>query len=355
MVLSRRARRIHQICEQIVTYFDFDKNKNQSDRQRFKDSLFFLIKYLLLFNKIRLLLLSMFRPITRSQTTRPLTLLSSLSTSNPLHSASVQPMDDLEKQTMYSDPVLVLEYDQTIKWLEDLDRRNILNKDDICQNVGVPLAHIVEKLSEHVLNPIHHRKVRSYIQDIWDMSQEMQNNNNTVLPEVHPKPNPGIPNPGIPIVDLPHNDTQTTYSKILNNNNNNVCQQQQHFPQHFPPQLVNYYHPHHPDLVSVQQAQQPQFLLQSIAPPIAMTPPIGEVKKKRPYTKRNLDPPTVNCPVLQMGYSNVECEHSGQIKKACLVDHLASHIATLMKHVRELENRVEILENGGKAPCISLD
>lgn len=52
----------------------------------------------------------------------------------------------------------------------------------------------------------------------------------------------------------------------------------------------------------------------------------------------------VGCPILQMGYANIQCDE--KMPKSKVLEHLAGHVATLMKRVRELEQDVEGMRKG---------
>jgi hypothetical protein len=49
---------------------------------------------------------------------------------------------------------------------------------------------------------------------------------------------------------------------------------------------------------------------------------------------------------MKMGYACVECD--AKMRKCHIVDHLAVHIATLMKRMHDLETEMEELKGGGK-------
>ena len=106
-------------------------------------------------------------------------------------------------------------------------------------------------------------------------------------------------------------------------------------------------------------------------PPVPLPPPVGgapppavgaAAQQKRSYQQH----PKVPCPIMKMGYASVECKET--MKRCHVLDHLAGHVATLMKRVQELEMEVRDLRSmcinaplpsgGGGAPShpvISLD
>jgi hypothetical protein len=60
------------------------------------------------------------------------------------------------------------------------------------------------------------------------------------------------------------------------------------------------------------------------------------------------------CPILQMGYSNVECDERN-IPANQIINHISTHVATLMKRMNEAEEEIRLLKGGGKEETIDLD
>jgi hypothetical protein len=60
----------------------------------------------------------------------------------------------------------------------------------------------------------------------------------------------------------------------------------------------------------------------------------------------------VSCPCLKMGYAGVECTE--KMHKNKVLDHVAGHVATLIKRVNELEKEVDELRNHGKAVVLDV-
>lgn len=78
-------------------------------------------------------------------------------------------------------------------------------------------------------------------------------------------------------------------------------------------------------------------------------PNVGCSKRRKRYAQ---------CPVLAMGYAGVQCPSSdtGGVLCSKMVEHLATHVATLMKHTMELEAKVDALSArlDGKGTLVSL-
>lgn len=92
-------------------------------------------------------------------------------------------------------------------------------------------------------------------------------------------------------------------------------------------------------------SQPPQVLLD--------VPAQVQVQQQQQVPKSSSGVGLINCPILKMGYACVECKE--KIQKNRVLDHLAGHVATLMKRVYELENDVKELKNGGKVEVVDLD
>jgi hypothetical protein len=60
------------------------------------------------------------------------------------------------------------------------------------------------------------------------------------------------------------------------------------------------------------------------------------------------------CPILQMGYSNVECDERN-IPVNQIINHISTHVATLMKRMNEAEEEIRLLKGGGNEEAIDLD
>ncbi len=78
-----------------------------------------------------------------------------------------------------------------------------------------------------------------------------------------------------------------------------------------------------------------QNAVQNAIPAIPIGEPVVQEKKER----------LVGCPILQMGYAGIECQE--KMPKSKVLDHLAGHVATLMKRVKELEQDMDTLRHGG--------
>lgn len=59
------------------------------------------------------------------------------------------------------------------------------------------------------------------------------------------------------------------------------------------------------------------------------------------------------CPVMTMGYASVQCTE--RVSKARMVEHLAGHVATLMKQMHEVQQEMMVIRNQGRDPVIGLD
>ncbi len=106
-------------------------------------------------------------------------------------------------------------------------------------------------------------------------------------------------------------------------------------------------------LARQQRAQDAQIAMQNMVqglqnavqnpiPAIPIGEPVVQEKKER----------LVGCPILQMGYAGIECQE--KMPKSKVLEHLAGHVATLMKRVKELEQDMDTLRHGGNQ-VVNLD
>jgi hypothetical protein len=295
----------------------------------------------------------------------------------------------------------------TVVWITELTDWKVLDVEDMARHVNLPLQTIREKLADGILDPIHHRKLRGYIRNIVEMAKRMcsiqaeqyreaakkreetkrknreaRGDPTTVPPPgatvyyAHPAPHgpPGAVTyvqgpPPIPQPVPPHPPSKRS----------RLGGPPRRAPAFTPPRARAVMEPV-PGVVVP-----PVHVDASPPPPTAPVPttaaPVPGVSNtvesdalNRPrYTvdpailrwrEPTCAPATSNstlvaatekpaggggsaqrlwaCPITKMGYAGVECD--ARIPRSAFSEHIASHVATVMKTINELEARVDALE-----------
>ena len=201
-------------------------------------------------------------------------------------------LDFLKPRSPVSEPIPKPTPENThalVECIQQMISLGTLKRHVIEREVGLPFKYIMDKLGDSTLDHIHLRKLKKHITEL---------------------------STGIMSVDPPAPMSQPPPVHVTP-------------PVQVPPPAADSHHRASP----TQTNSQPQF---NPSMPAASPRPLPP---KRPRV-------LLQCPILKMGYVGVEC-HSGNIPKSQLVEHLATHVATLMKRVNELENRLDLAHKGG--------
>ena len=173
--------------------------------------------------------------------------------------------------------------------VKELIRVGSIKKHAFEVDIGLSFRYIMEKLNDGTLDHIHMRKIKKYLVD-----------------------------------------EESRMARVLRTTER--AEEEEHTMMSGPPALL-------------LQTAVPALLVvdaeEEVAQAVGGAP--GEPQKPPPKKRQKR---FTTCPVLSMGYGGVEC-HAGSIMCSKMVEHLATHIATLTKRVNELEMAVEACKAGG--------